>query len=211
MKNKNLRVVVAVLSAAVLVTGLCACGGKNAGETENQSGTQTETQEGTAEKVDAADATDLFTKVWDSFDAESEKFAAIGGSVENPVDNAPGQFPVDNAENLDASLGFPTAQVANIDDAASLMHMMNANTFTGAVYHLADSQKQEEVALALKDNIMQRQWLCGAPERMTIWSVGNEYVVCVFGIEQNVSVFKTRLEGIYENAEVLFDESLVEQ
>lgn len=204
MRRKSLRFIAVALAAVVLTTGFCACGNNNTNDT------QSENQSDAVEKVDAADATDLFTKVWDTFDAETEKFAAIGGSIESPVDNAPGKFPVDNAENLDATLGFPAAQIANIDDAASLMHMMNANTFTGAVYHLADTSKQEEVATALKDNIMQRQWLCGSPERLTIWGVGDEYVVCVFGIEQNVSVFKTRLEAIYEGATVLCDESLVQ-
>ena len=34
------------------------------------------------------------------------------------------------------TLGLPESEAANIDDAASMVHMMNANTFTGAAYRL---------------------------------------------------------------------------
>lgn len=204
MKRKNLRLLTVVLASLVLATGMCACGNNNTNDTQSESGSQA------VEKVDAADATDLLTKVWDTFDAETEKFASFGGSVEAPVDGAPGKFAIDNADELQRLLVFPADQVKNIDDAASLVHMMNSNTFTGAVYHLADTSKQEELATALKDNIKANQWLCGSPERLTIWGVGDEYIVCVFGTEQNASVFKTRLEAVYEGATVLADESLVQ-
>ena len=45
-------------------------------------------------------------------------------------DGAPGNFSMDDADLLDSSLGFPAAEAGKIDGAASLVHMMNLNTFT---------------------------------------------------------------------------------
>ena len=72
---------------------------------------------------------DVLTKVWDTY-KDDEKFAAGGGDANNMVMDGPGKYDVSDVEGLDAQLGFPQASVALIDDAASLVHMMNANTFT---------------------------------------------------------------------------------
>ena len=76
-----------------------------------------------------ADATALLTAVWDAH-SDDEKFPAAGGDYETSVDDAPGAFDPSNADNLNFLLTVPTEDASLIDDAASLMHMMNANTFT---------------------------------------------------------------------------------
>ena len=65
-----------------------------------------------------------------------------------------------------------------MDEAASLVHMMNANTFTAAAYHATGDTA--ELAQQLRDNIMQRQWMCGFPDKQVV-AVVDEYVVAVFG------------------------------
>ena len=54
-----------------------------------------------------------------------------------------------------AALGLP--ETAKVDQAASLIHMMNQNTFTAAAYHCTDDA--DALATALRDNIQQRQWM----------------------------------------------------
>ncbi len=76
-----------------------------------------------------ADSLALLTKVWDSY-TDDEKFPAAGGDYETSVDDAPGAFDPSNADNLNFLLTVPTEDASLIDDAASLSHMMNANTFT---------------------------------------------------------------------------------
>ena len=79
------------------------------------------------------------------------------------MDDAPGAFDISNADNMDYMLGFPGPSVANLVDAASLMHMMNANTFTCGAYHLSDDVSAADVASSLRDNIMNRQWIAASP------------------------------------------------
>jgi len=87
---------------------------------------------------------------------------------------------------------------------------MNANTFTCGAYHLTDGKGQQEFADALKENIMNRQWMCGFPDTLVIASVGNEYVVSAFGNAEIIETFKTKLLAQYEAAAVMYEESLVQ-
>ena len=103
---------------------------------------------------------DVLTKVWATY-KDNEKFAAGGGDAEHTVMDGPGQYDISDVEGLDAQLGFPQASVALIDDAASLVHMMNANTFTAGAYYVSDVNEVEMLVEDMKDNIMSRQWICG--------------------------------------------------
>lgn len=169
----------------------------------------TETPAPEAATVDVADATELLTNVWGTY-TEAELFPIGGGDYENVVMDAPGKYDVSKAEEMDSVLGLPQSNAAMIDDAASMMHMMNANTFTCGAYHLTDASKQQAFADALKENIMNRQWMCGFPDTLLIASVGDEYVVSAFGNAEIMETFKTKLTAQYEAAEVMYEESLVQ-
>ena len=158
----------------------------------------------------AADVTplDALTKVWETY-GEDEMFFAMGGDMNNIVDNAPGAYDVADVEGLDAVLGFPQASVALIDEAASLVHAMNANTFTAGAYHVTDDSEVEMLIEDLKDNIMNRQWMCGFPDTLIIVKVGGSTLVSAFGNAEIIETFKTKLLEVHEGAEVVCEESLV--
>ena len=99
---------------------------------------------------------------------------------------------------------------AYIDDAASMMHMMNANTFTAGAYHIADAANQQAFCDKLKDNIMNRQWMCGFPDTLIIVTIGDNYVVSAFGNAEVIETFKTKLTAEYPVAQVLYEENLVQ-
>lgn len=169
----------------------------------------TEPAEEEAKGVEVADATELLSNVWNSYE-EAELFAICGGDYENTVEDAPGKYDVSKAEEMDSVLGLPQDAASLIDDAASIRHMMNANTFTCGAFHLVDGSNQQALADGLKENIMGRQWMCGFPDTLLIVSVGDEYVVSAFGSTENIENLKTRLSQQYEVAEVMYEESLVE-
>ena len=127
----------------------------------------------------AKSALEILEKVWSKY-SNDEKFPATGGSEKQMKEDMPGKFDVSDAEALDFELGFPKAQASEIDDAASLMHMLNQNSFSCGVYHVKDSANVEALAGKIKENILARQWMCGFPEKLVILSVGN-YIVSVFG------------------------------
>lgn len=184
----------AMLLAAVTVLSLAACGKENGGGGEGP---------------DIPDALTLMNTIWDSY-GEDEKFPAMGGdfSEENMTDGAPGNYGIEDASMLDYSLGLPEASASMIDGAASLIHMMNANTFTGAAFHVSSADNVSAVADALKDNIMQRQWMCGFPDKLIVLTVG-DYVISAFGNEELIDTFKTKATAAYESVELVYEEPLM--
>ena len=113
--------------ALVLVMGLTVlvgCTGNNQQPTE-------------PEVAGPATALEVLENVWNLY-GEDDKFAVIGGNMENPVDGAPGAYDMAYAENLTFNLVIPAEELGNVTEAATMIHMMNANTFTAGVVKLAD-------------------------------------------------------------------------
>ena len=197
---------IAVLMCTVLMMTMIGCGSSNDAPGENGNVAE---DNAVVETVDVADSVELLTNVWSTYE-EADKFPIGGGDYENMVMDTVGAFDVTKTEDLDSLLGMPAEGAAMIDDAASMMHMMNANTFTAGAYHLTDASNQQSLADLLKDNIMNRQWMCGFPDTLLIASVGGEYMVSAFGNAEIMENFKTKLQEQYEVTEVIYEESLTE-
>lgn len=190
---------VSAVLAFFVIFSLSACGGASGSGAASSASEQ---------EVSIESAEALLRTVWDSY-AEDEKFAVAGGdfSEESMVTDAPGKFDVSNTDALDATLGFPAASADQIDEAASMVHMMNANTFTCGAFHVKDAQTLGDVAKALQENIQQRQWICGFPDKLVIAQVG-DYIVSCFGSEEIVDTLHTKLAAAYPSAETLVDEPI---
>ncbi len=154
-------------------------------------------------QISLKSALEILENVWDKYSPD-DKFPAVGGSPKHVKDDAPGKFDVKDADALDYDLGFPKASASEIDDAASLSHMMNQNTFTCGVYHVKNSGGAEALAGKIKDNILVRQWLCGFPEKLVILTVG-DYVISVFGAGELIDTFTSKLTAAYGSAKQLVD------
>lgn len=187
---------------------MIGCGGQ---KQENEQGTSQETEQESA-AVEVKDAVEVLTTVWADFygeDTPEEKRMYIaGGGYENMVMDAPGAIDPADTDSLTGLLSFPAESVDMIDDAASMMHAMNANTFTAGVYHVVDAKNQQTLADNLKESIKNTQWMCGFPEVMVIAAVNDDYVVTAIGNTDIVETFKTKLTEKY-GATVLIEESLM--
>ena len=181
---------VSLVLAAVLALSLAACGKDNASDGDKP--------------AKPTSALNILETVWNTY-GEDEKFAVAGGdfSEANAREDAPGVFDLKDRALADSELGLP--ETAAVDEAASLVHMMNANTFTAAAYHATGDTA--ELAQQLRDNIMQRQWMCGFPDKLVVAEVG-EYVVTVFGADELVDTFMTHLNGIY-GVSATYDEAIL--
>ena len=181
-----------LLLAAAMTLSLAACGSK----TDDNSGNNSQ----------PASALELLNAVWANY-SDDDKFPAAGGDFDeaNMTEDAPGNFSVEDGDALDYALSFPAADAGKLSDAASLTHMMNANTFTAAAYHATGDTA--ELAQQLRDNIMHRQWMCGFPDKLVVAEVG-EYVVTVFGANELVDTFMTHLNGIY-GVSATYDEAIL--
>ena len=212
---------IALLLLTVMTVSLIGCGekdttGGNDDATNNDVVVEDNVEDDTTEDDNTNDngnveigegAVGILQSIWSAYEEEN-KFAAGGGDSANMMMDEPGAFDVNNTEELDATLGFPTDYADKIDDAASLMHMMNANTFTGGVYHVTNADDVIVVADALKENIMNRQWICGFPETLIIVTVDDNYVISAFGNGQIIETFKNKTTSVFQDATVVYEESL---
>lgn len=190
MKKRILCVVLAV----VMVVALAACGTNPPKEDEN--------------KVTIESPVALLDGVWSTF-AEEEKFPVMGGDFEAAVNDAAGNFNIEDVENATATLHITEDSLKLVDNVATITHAMNANTFSAAAYHLADAANAETLANSLKDSIKSTQWMCGFPDTLIIYTVAEEYVVAAFGNAEAIENFKTKLATVYgESATLNVEEAL---
>lgn len=171
--------------------------------------TETPKPETPAEDKPAAavdDALTILNAIWNTY-SDEEKFPAAGGDSEHAVDGAPGSFDASNADNLSYQLTFPADDASLIDSAASLVHMMNLNTFTCGAFHVADANNVARLADDLRTTIQAKRWMCGFPDKLVIVTVGQS-VLSVYGNEELVNTFRDKLLASYSAATAVYDEAI---
>lgn len=171
--------------------------------------TETPKPETPAEDKPAAavdDALTILNAIWNTY-SDEEKFPAAGGDSEHAVDGAPGSFDASNADNLSYQLTFPADDASLIDSAASLVHMMNLNTFTCGAFHVADANNVARLADDLRTTIQAKHWMCGFPDKLVIVTVGQS-VFSVYGNEELVNTFRDKLLASYPTATAVYDEAI---
>ena len=171
--------------------------------------TETPKPETPAEDKPAAavdDALTILNAIWNTY-SDEEKFPAAGGDSEHAVDGAPGSFDVSNADSLSYLLTFPADDASLIDSAASLVHMMNLNTFTCGAFHVADANNVARLADDLRTTIQAKRWMCGFPDKLVIVTVGQS-VLSVYGNEELVNTFRDKILASYSAATAIYDEAI---
>ena len=181
------------LALAMVLTLFAGCG-------------KAEPQETVPAKPMPASALEILETVWGSY-AEDEKFAIIGGDMGNPVDGAPGNYNIAD-ENISYSLLIPAEQLGYVTEAASMIHMMNANTFTCAAFKLTGTTAADFGA-AMKEAILSNQWMCGFPDSLHIRAIGDQYVIVAFGVNDAMTPFETHLAEAYAGSEIIASEPIV--
>lgn len=184
-------------------------------ETETEPDDETSASDGNEDEPSQDDQTDdpaaltILTTVWDSY-GENDRFAAFGGDLsdENLTMDAPGAYTLADTEVMDSALGFPAAYADKIDAAASLVNMLNANTFTCGAYHLTDQADMDDTVSAVKDNILARQWMCGFPEKLVIVTV-DDCIISIFGHNEPIDTFIEKLNEAYPTAELAVEEPIM--
>ncbi|MBR2042484.1 MAG: hypothetical protein IJ945_08975 [Oscillospiraceae bacterium] len=179
----------ALVLAMIMVLSFAACGNNEEPSEENN-----------AETVTVGSALEVLETVWAEF-GEDEKFFAMGGDYDNMVDGAPGA--VSNADFLAGVLYVPAE--TEVSEAAALVHGMNLNNFTAGAYKVADAAAFAET---MKSSIAGVQWICGMPEKLVIATLGSEYAVVVFGVNDAVNPFEEKLVSAYPAAEIVCSEAI---
>ena len=188
----------ALLLAVAMVFTCVACG--NGGNEGNG---------GNGGSATIKDATELLTKTWEEYKnsaSEDVQFPIGGGDAENMTMDAPGKYDVSiegGAEGLTVTYCVPEDAVAKIDDVATGMHMMMSNNFTVVACHVKNAADVESVVSGIKEATLNNRWMCGMPEELLIVTVGEDYVVSVFGLSALVDTFNTALTTVYGDAVVV--------
>ena len=155
-----------------------------------------------------SDPVTLLNSIYALF-GDDERFPATGGdfSTDELIEGA-GKFGLGEPEAIDNVVGYPAAEIAKIDSAASLMHMMNANTFTSGAYHVAAGTDAAALAEAIRANIQNRMWCCGFPDKLIVATV-DDYVISAFGKEFALNAFTKHLAEAYPTSKILIDEPIL--
>lgn len=194
------KMITFILGAAMVIS-LVGCSGNNGSSNHGGSG------DGSTSSYSSA--VEVLETVYGVY-SEDQKFPIGGGDSEHMTTDAPGAFDVSKTEELTSTLSLPESETTHIDDAASMIHMMNANTFTGAAYHLTGDVSADEFADALKEGILAKQWICGMPDTLVVINVDGQYVIAAYGADDLVETFKDNALSALDGAEAIIDTPVVE-
>ncbi len=159
-------------------------------------------------EITIASPSEVINSAWALF-SEDEKFPVAGGdfgSGELYEEAAP--FSLDNPAELDRLTGFPAAEISKIDSAASLIHLMNTNTFSAGAFHVTPGTDMDALCQSIKDNVLSRRWMCGFPDKVIVAKVG-DYIVCAYGLNETVDPFVAHLSEAYSFTTIAFDEKIL--
>ena len=198
-----MKKIITMMLALAMVLTMAACGQKTPVETNAP---ETQAPETTAPAVEVpGSALEILENVWALF-GDDEKFPVMGGDYEAMVSDAPGAVNVATPDFLVGTLLVPETETANVTEAASLVHGMMLNNFTCGVFRV--SGDAAAFADAMYGKISTNPWMCGMPEKMVIAIVGGEYVLAMFGVNDAVNPFETKLAEAYTGLEVKYSEAI---
>ncbi len=190
-----MKKILAMILAAMMLLTVTACGKK--GEEKNDDN---------AVKMTAVE---VLNKIFAGY-AEEEKFPVGGGDANNMNMEGAGKYDVTLAEDMDATMGLPAAEASKVEDAASALHMMNANNFTGACYTLKEGTDASALADAILNNLKNRQWICGQPDTLLIVTVNGNQMITAFGTTEIINTFKNNLGKAFESYTIVSESALQE-
>ena len=202
---KGIKKYVVFLCVGMLLFHVTACG-KNVNE-DTQVG-QTETQQDSQDtpevKVPIADATDIMTKVWQSFEAEdtdgnpyNDRFAIMGGHFDTAVMDMPAKYDLTQTTDLELIYCVPQTVSPMLDDAATMVHLMVASTFTAGAYHVSDVANVRSAVDGMKQQIEGNHWLDGFPDSYLVATIDEQYVISAVGNAEVMEYFEAVLKDIY--------------
>ena len=207
------KIIALTLALLMLTMSFVACTGNSDETTEAP---ETTVAPDTTEEVTEApvvlpyaNAAELLQIIFEKYNAaqtsDDTKLWVCGGNINNFETcnpEGPAAFVALDNEDYNQNLGIPAAEADKIASAASMFNMMNANTFNCFTVQLNDGVDADAFISTLKDNILARQWICGAPEKLVIAKVPGNCIIAVWGVVEFGGIvdpvaqsFATSVEG----------------
>ena len=206
-----MKKLIALLLAALMVLSLAACGEKKDEGTKPiyEDDLPPTTEERPSDELlnVPENALDVLSDIWALY-GDDEKFPVMGGNPEGGVMDGPAVYDKAYIEGLMNHLLVPETSLDDIAEAATMLHMMNANTFTGGVVELVNGVDSKAFADAMHTAITNNQWMCGMPERLVITAVSDGYVLIAFGVNDAMTSFCEKLNTAYPQQNTFYDEAI---
>lgn len=188
---------------------LCMCGCRaNVPEGSNPSTKPTQTQSTGTNQPQAGSALDILSAIWDQY-PENLRFDVYGGMMSTPVNNAPGNLNLSNKNEITSKYLIPEDKLSQIQSGASLVHLMNSNLFTAAVFQLNNNASAEEFARAVREAVQKNRWICGQPDKLLITQPQNGYVLISFGSDDAMGAFTNYAKQVFPQGKIFYNEAIV--
>lgn len=171
------------LTSMILIGLLClglfaGCGGNTAPTTPS------ETTHGSTQY---ATALDLLTAIASGM---TEEFPAAGGDEAHDTEGAGAYDMGAYGESFQYQILVDQALMDMVKpQAATLMHMMNTNTFCSAVMELQDGKDAETFAKDYQTLVQSNHWMCGFPDTMLVLRQGS-FLITAYGADDLIQDFK---------------------
>ena len=193
-----MKKLIAMMLALAVVASFAACGAKNETEDKENTTNTTVPEEGISIEENiggtlantgdyhpqiSGDSTalDLLDPIWMGLGGEHQP-AAYGGHFSEEYTSGPATYELTYVDDLAATLLLPTDKLDSIEDAATVVHMLNANSMTVGVVKLKEGTDVQAFADATADRIVNNRWMCGFPERMAIVQIHENFLFIGYGL-----------------------------
>ena len=183
----------AILMALSMMMSLASCGEKK--ETDN------------SKESEFKAATEVLDKVFKSY-KESEAFPISGGDTDNMKEEKAGVFDLSKTEELDFLFGIPSEELKNVEEAATVAHSYNGNTFSCIAFKMKKDADKNTFADNIKAHILKKEWICGMPETLLIVDVDSDYFISCFGVDSMIKTFKTHVEEELKGSKIILEQGL---
>jgi hypothetical protein len=127
----------------------------------------------------------------------NDRFALMGGHFDFAVMDMPAKYDLTKTGDLELMYCVPQDVIPMLDDAATMVHLMRASTFTAGAYHVTDVSNVKSVVEGIKTQTLGNQWLGGFPDRHIIAVIDEQYVVAAFGDEKVIENFEQALKEVF--------------
>ena len=141
-------------------------------------------------------ALDALYAVWETI-PEDDRFPAAGGDEARDAMDGPGSFDVNAyGETFQYQILVDDELMGKLTgDAATLIHMMNTNTFCSAAMRVAEGTDVAAFAEHYKEIVQANHWMCGFPETMVVLNLG-DIVFTAYGHDDLIQLFKSGAQSL---------------
>ena len=183
---------ISLLLCGVLSAGILA----GCGKTDNQPTTVPSTETVTEETKGTASYESAEALLKAVHAAMKEEFPAAGGDEAHGAEDV-GSFDISAyGDSFQAQILVDDSLVEQVKpEAATLLHMMNTNTFCSAVMELKNAGEASSFGEVYKEIVQGNHWMCGFPDTLVVLSLGN-FVLTAYGADDLIQLFKNGAQSL---------------